>query len=50
MQDWMTFFVALLVTCVQWLIQMQIMGVSVLYILIACFIFGIMFRSVLVKP
>lgn len=50
MQDWMAYYVALLVTCVQWLTQMQIMGVSLIYILIAIFIFGVMFRAVLVKP
>lgn len=50
MQEWMTFYVALLVTCVQWLTQMQVMGVSILYILIAVFVFGVMFRAVLVKP
>lgn len=50
MQEWMQFFVALLVTSVQWLTQMQIMGVSLLWFIIACFVLGVMFRAWLVKP
>lgn len=50
MQEWMAYYIALLATCIQWLTQMQLMGVSLLWIIIAFFILGVMFRAWLVKP
>lgn len=50
MQEWIQFFVALLATTVQWLTQMQIVGVPVFWILIAGFILGVLVRALLFKP
>ena len=50
MQDWVTWFIALFQTSVQWLGQMQILGVSVLWIMIASFFLCILVRSLLIKP
>lgn len=50
MQEWIQFFVALLATTVQWLTQMQIVGVPVFWILIAGFILTILVRALLFKP
>lgn len=50
MQEWIQFFVALLATTVQWLTQMQIVGVPVFWILIAGFILGVLIRALLFKP
>lgn len=50
MHEWVTWFIALFQTCVQWLGQMQILGVSVLWIMIASFFLCILVRSLLIKP
>lgn len=50
MQEWIQFFVALLATTVQWLTQMQIVGVPVFWVLIAGFILGVLVRALLFKP
>jgi hypothetical protein len=50
MQEWIQFFVALLATTVQWLTQMQIVGVPVFWILISGFILGVLIRALLFKP
>ena len=50
MQEWVAWFIALFQTCVQWLGQMQILGVSVLWIMIASFFLCILIRSLLIKP
>lgn len=50
MQEWIQFFVALLATTVQWLTQMQIVGVPVFWILIAGFILTVLVRALLFKP
>ena len=50
MQQWVTWFIAFFQTCVQWLGQMQILGVSVLWIMIASFFLCILVRSLLIKP
>lgn len=49
-RDWIQFFIALFSTAVQWLGSMQILGVSVLWIVIAAFFLGIMIRSMIIKP
>lgn len=50
MQEWVTWFIALFKTCVQWLGQMQILDVSVLWIMIASFFLCILVRALLIKP
>lgn len=50
MQEWIQFFVALLATSVQWLTQMQIVGVPVFWVLIAGFILTVLVRALLFKP
>lgn len=50
MAEWITWFIALFQTCVQWLSSMQIMGVSVLWIMIAAFIMGVLVRALIFKP
>lgn len=50
MADWIAWFIALFQTCVQWLGSMQILGVSVLWIMIASFLLGVLVRSLLIKP
>lgn len=49
-QWWIKFFVSLCETTVQWLGSMQILGVSVLWIMIAAFFLGVMIRSMIIKP
>lgn len=48
--DWVQFFIALFTTAVQWLGAMQILGVSVLWVIIASFFLGVMIRSMIIKP
>lgn len=50
MAEWITWFIALFQTCVQWLGSMQILGVSVLWIMIASFFLAVMVRAFLFKP
>lgn len=50
MGDWITWFIALFQTSVQWLGAMQIMDVSVLWLLIASFLLTVMVRAFLFKP
>lgn len=50
MQDWVTWSIALFQTLVQWLGSMQILGVSVLWIMIASFFLCVMVRALLIKP
>lgn len=50
MAEWITWFIALFQTCVQWLGSMQILGVSVLWIMIASFFLVVMVRAFLFKP
>lgn len=50
LSDWISFFVALLGTAVEWLASMQIMSVPVLGIIAAAFILGVVLRSMLYKP
>ena len=50
MQDWLTWAIALFQTVVQWLGSMQILGVSVLWIMIASFFLCVMVRALLIKP
>lgn len=48
--SWIAFFIALFQTMVEWLASMQILGVSVLWILIASFFLCVMVRALLIKP
>ncbi len=50
MSDWITWFIALFQTCVQWLGSMEILGVSLLWIMIASFFLCLMVRVLLFKP
>lgn len=50
MADWITWFIALFQTCVQWLGSMEILGVSVLWIMIASFFLCVMVHALLFKP
>lgn len=50
LSEWIAWIIALIESCVQWLGNMQILGVSVLWIIIACILFGVVFRAVLFKP
>lgn len=43
--DWITFFISLLQTLVQWLNSMQIAGVSLAWIIAASFLMGIFVRT-----
>lgn len=48
--EWVTWFIAFFQTTVQWLGDMQILGVSVLWIIIASFILVVLVRALLYKP
>lgn len=48
--DWVIWFISLFQTTVQWLGDMQILGVSVLWIIIASFLMGVLVRALLYKP
>lgn len=50
MESWVAWIIALFQTTVQWLGSMEILGVSVLWIMIACVLLSIVFRAVLFKP
>ena len=50
MAEWITWFIALFHTCVQWLGSMEVLGVSVLWIMIASFFLCVMVRAFLFKP
>lgn len=50
MADWISWFIALFQTTVQWLGSMQILGVSVLWIIVATFILSVLVRALLIKP
>lgn len=50
MSDWITWFIALFQTTVQWLSSMEVMGVSILWLMVCSFIITIMLRSFLFKP
>lgn len=50
MQEWITWFIAFFQTCVQWLGSMEILGVSVLWIMIAAFFLSLMVRVFIFKP
>lgn len=50
MADWITWFIALFQTTIQWLSSMEIMGVSILWLLVCSFILIVMLRAFLFKP
>lgn len=49
MQDWITWCIALIQTSVQWLGSVQILGVSVLWIVIAAFFLSILIRGLIIR-
>lgn len=50
MADWIAWFIALITTCIQWLGSMQLMGISVMWIIIAGFFLALMVRALMFKP
>ena len=50
MVDWITWFIALFQTTIQWLSSMEVMGVSILWLMVCTFIITVMLRSFLFKP
>lgn len=50
MQAWITWVIAFFTTTVQWLGSMQIMGVSVLWIMGATYVIALLFKVLLYKP
>ena len=50
MADWITWFIALFQTTIQWLSSMEVMGVSILWLMACTFIITIMLRGFLFKP
>lgn len=50
MEQWIAWFIALFQTSVQWLGSMEILGVSVLWIMIASFFLCVLVRALLIKP
>lgn len=50
MEQWITYFIALFLTMVEWMGNQTILGVSVLWIIIASFILGVMLRVLIFKP
>lgn len=50
MEEWITWFIALFQISIQWLGSMQLLGVSVLWIIIASFFLCVMIRAFLIKP
>lgn len=49
MDSWISFIVALFTTSIQWLATLQILGVSVIWFIIACSLLGVMFRVLIFK-
>ncbi len=50
MADWITWFIALFQTTIQWLSSMEILGVSILWLMVSAFIITVMLRAFLLKP
>lgn len=50
MADWITWFIALFQTTIQWLSSMEVMGVSILWLMVCSFITSVMLRAFLFKP
>lgn len=48
--SWIAFFISLFQTSVQWLGSVEILGVPVMWIIIATFFLTVMVRSLLIKP
>jgi len=49
MQDWIAWCLALIRTSVQWLGTVQLLGVSVLWIVIAAFFLSILVRGLIIR-
>lgn len=47
--SWLNWFLSLIVTAVDWLGTIDVLGISVLYFLIAIFIMGVVIRAVLYR-
>lgn len=48
--EWIAFFIALFQTSVQWLGSVEVLGVPVMWIIIASFFLCVMVRAFLIKP
>lgn len=49
MESWISFIVALFTTSIQWLASLEILGVSVIWLIIAFSLLGVMFRVLIFK-
>lgn len=44
--DWASWFLSLILTSINWLVNIEIFSVPVLYILLAIFIMGVVIRAI----
>lgn len=49
MESWIAWILALVQTCIQWLASMQLLGVSVLWILVSYIILNVMIKAFIYK-
>lgn len=49
MESWISFIVALFTTSIQWLASLELLGVSVIWLIIAFSLMGVMFRVLIFK-
>lgn len=50
MWDWINFFIDVIGLCFSWLFSVQIVGVSVAWIIMACICMGLLVKTLLFKP
>lgn len=50
MWDWINFFIGIIGKAAAWLFSVQIVGVSVAWIIMAAFCMGLLVRTLLFKP
>lgn len=50
MADWLAWFLAVIKTTIQWLATMEILGVSLLWVIIASSLLCLFCRALLVRP
>lgn len=44
--DWVSWFLSIILTSISWLVNIEIFSVPVLYILLAIFIMGVVIRAI----
>lgn len=49
MESWVSFIVALFTTSIQWLASLEFLGVSVIWLIIAFALMGVLFRVLIFK-